>query len=318
MIALVGCLVRTLLFPLLGPDTPILISIIAVALSAWLYGFGPGILATSVSLVGALVLLAPTLGHSSLLTLTQILRLLLFLMTGLIVSGLTEAWNRSIADRQRAEQEQENRILQERNRIARDIHDTLAQGLTGIIIQLEAAEDTLTEPRDDASKHVARARELARQCLSEARRSVLALRPELLESQDLAGALRRSAEQMTSGTGIVASVETSGIPPSFFAGEVEVSLLRIAMEALTNALKHARANKVQITLTYEETQVTMSIKDNGRGFTPHSSQARSGFGLTGMWERAERIGAQFTLVSFPGQGTEVRVTVHLSAPSLPV
>lgn len=309
-IAAAGCLVRMLLFPLLGPDTPILLSIVAVSVSAWFFGFGPGVMATVVSFLGAVWMLLPGLGHSSLLTLAQFLRLALFVFTGLMVSGLTEAWYRSIAARQRSEQDQENRILQERNRIAREIHDTLAQGLTGIIIQLEAAQDALESAPQECAARLTCAGDLARQSLSEARRSVHALRPEMLDSQNLATALRNYAEQMTTGSGVSATVDVIGTPPSFIAPEVELNLMRIGTEALTNALRHARANLVAIVLEYGSSHISLSVRDNGRGFSMHSTQARSGFGLTGMWERAERIGAQFHLESSPGHGTEVRVVVQ--------
>lgn len=309
LLAAGGFIIRLMLHPLLGADTPILLSIIAVALAAWLAGFGPGVLATIVSLIGAVALYIPPWGREGILSLSQDLRLLLFLVTGIIVSGLTEAWYRSASAWRRAEQEQENRVLQERNRMAREIHDTLAQGLTGIIVQLEAAEDTIVDEPKTASSHICRAQDLARLSLTEARRSVQALRPLALENQDLAAAIAYSAEQMTAGTGIKAHVTISGICPHFLTGEIQANLLRIAMEALTNVIKHARADSAYIDLSYDVNCATLSIRDNGRGFAPHSPQTGAGFGLTGMWERAERIGGKFTLISHHGEGTEVKVVV---------
>lgn len=309
LLAVAGFIIRLALLPLLGPDTPILLSIVAVALAAWLAGFGPGVLATVISAIGAIVLYVPPLGHEAILSVTQVLRVLLFSLTGLVVSGLTEAWYRSASAWKRAEQEQENRVLQERNRMAREIHDTLAQGLTGIIIQLEAAQDMLADAPQAAMEHVVRAQDLARGSLTEARRSVQALRPLALEDADLATAIAQAAEQMTSGTGTRARVSVTGIAPDFLTADIQSNLLRIATEALTNALKHARADVVGIDLVYESDCVTLSVRDNGRGFVPHSPQTGAGFGLTGMWERAERIGGKFNLVSHRGEGTEVKVVV---------
>ena len=316
-----GVWTRLLLHPLLGSDTPIMLSIVAVAVAAWLAGFGPGLLATLVGFLGGIALLMPPWGTENILSLSQIVRLLLFLVTGLIVSGLTEALYQAESAWHRAEQDQENRILQERNRMAREIHDTLAQGLTGIIIQLEAAEDCMAEAPYAATTHMARAQELARHSLTEARRSVHALRPQLLEERDLAGALAHYAEQMTTGIGVRAEVVVEGIPPAYLSPEISASLLRIGVEALTNAVRHARADTVRIELIFETGTIALSIRDDGRGFvphSPHSPQSGGGFGLTGMWERAERIGGKFTLESHRGEGTEVKVVVSLNPAKSPL
>ena len=321
LFAVAGFGIRLLLHPFLGIDTPILISSVAVAFAARIGGFGPGVLATFVSLAGGVALLLPPWSPTWHLSLSQDLRLLLFLVTGIIVSGLTEALSQTTSAWLRAEQEQENRVLQERNRMAREIHDTLAQGLTGIVIQLEAAEDTMSDDADtdlDAARaHILRAQELARFSLSEARRSVQALRPQALEDRDLAGALAHTIEQMTAGTGVRADVTSEGLLPAFLTTDTQSQLLRIGVEAVTNALKHARAERIALHLRYEAERVTLSIKDDGRGFVPHTSQNGGGFGLTGMWERAERIGGHFTLVSNHGAGTEIIVTVSAPSGSVP-
>jgi signal transduction histidine kinase len=197
----------------------------------------------------------------------------------------------------------EGAVLEERNRLAREIHDTLAQGFTGIVIQLEAAEDTLAEDEKEAAlAHLARARELARDSLAEARRSVQALRPLALERDDLPGALRRSVEQLTAGTAISIEVVISGLPVTL-SEQVENELLRIGQEAVNNAVKHAGATAVMVELSYETNGVTLMIQDNGRGFDSH--QPAPGFGLAGMRERANRIGAEIMIDSQPGGGTTV-------------
>jgi PAS domain S-box-containing protein len=222
-----------------------------------------------------------------------------------------------------AEQEQQNAVLHERNRMAREIHDTLAQGFTGIGLQLEAAEWEVSRAPDKALARLARARDLARQSLQEARRSVWALQPEALLHGDLPSVLRGHAEQMTHGTAVKAEVRTSGsvclLPP-----EVETHLLRIGLEALTNALKHARASRVVIDLTYEPERVRLSVRDDGQGFDPEAlvpsngtNSGGGGFGLRAMRERAARIGAEWTISSQPGVGTEVAVIVPLPSPVSP-
>jgi signal transduction histidine kinase len=310
LIAVAGIYLRTLLNPFLGNDAPLLLSIVAAAFAAWYGGFGPGVLATAIGVLGGIFLFVRPWGPHEALSAAQTIRLMLFFATGSTIAGLIEVLRRATNEWRRAEQEQENRVLQERNRMAREIHDTLAHGLTGIIVQLEAAEDTLHEDPDAAEGHIGRARDLARSSLAEARRSVQALRPQLLEHLDLPSALTRYVAQMTEGTGILARFVLEGAPRGL-SPDAEDNLLRIALEAVTNALRHARAHEILVTLTFEATRVRLSVTDDGRGFVPHASATRAGFGLAGMWERAERIGGVFTLASRPGKGTEITVVIPL-------
>ena len=207
-----------------------------------------------------------------------------------------------------AAQGQQIAILEERNRLAREIHDTLAQGLTGIVIQLDTAEDMLAEDPDRARGHLERARSLARESLTEARRSVLALRPHALEGSTLADALTRHVAAMTTGTSIDASVKVHGTPHPL-RPDMEAELLRIGLEAVTNVLKHAHARHILITLTFEAHHVRLSVRDDGTGADTTRLSSGQGFGLTSMCERAERLGGTFTLRSQPGNGTEVLVIV---------
>ncbi|MES2463213.1 MAG: C1 family peptidase [Armatimonadota bacterium] len=283
-----------------------LLSIIAIALAAWFGGFWPGMLATAVGLLGTIV--TRTDVSPPLFDITHGIRLLLAFSTGLIVSALTEALSRtSIAWRQSVEA-QENRVLQERNRMAREIHDTLAQGLTGIIIQLEAAEDILADSPDQSGvrAHIARAQDLARVSLAEARHSVSVLRPLALEGRSLPEALSDRLLKMTAGTNVDVSLEVVGTPYTLTA-DCEDNLLRLGLEAVTNALKHAHPHTVRIRLVFSEGDVSLVVRDDGDGFSP---QPRTGFGLLGMQERADRIGGRFGLSSSPGFGTEVQVTVN--------
>ncbi|MEU5994807.1 sensor histidine kinase [Spirillospora sp. NPDC047418] len=187
-------------------------------------------------------------------------------------------------------QAREAGVSDERRRLAAEIHDTIAQGLTGIITQLQAAED---------SEHVRRATGLARESLREARRSVRALAPTHLENDTLPEALKK-----ITGDGADLTI-TGTVEP--LHGELEATLLRIAQEALANAARHAHADRIGVTLSYMDDEVTLDIRDDGRGFTGPSG----GFGLTAMRERAERVAGSLEIESEPGRGTAVSARVPL-------
>lgn len=217
-----------------------------------------------------------------------------------------------ISDSKRAEVAS---ILEERNRMAREIHDTLAQSFTGIIIHARSAERKITVDPEKAQAYLAQVQNLARTGLAEARRSVEALRrPYLLENNDLLSAFKHLTTQLESSTGTVIMCEAIGIPYPL-PSEVENNLLRIGQEALTNALKYAKATEIRVELIYQSTQCILRIKDDGQGFTIDRSSSQNGFGLLGMAERADRIGAQLQIQSAPGQGTEISVFVNQEKPS---
>ncbi|AFZ10735.1 multi-sensor signal transduction multi-kinase (plasmid) [Oscillatoria nigro-viridis PCC 7112] len=202
-------------------------------------------------------------------------------------------------------------ILEERNRMAREIHDTLAQSFTGILAQVGAANQVLTDDVEAAQAHLDLIKELARTGLTEARRSVVALRPQLLEEGSLQSALHRLIAQIrTAAMDVTLYYEIEGAVYSL-PTEVENNLLRIGQEALTNAIRYANADEIRVELVYDRDQFCLRVRDNGQGFGVGSISASEGFGLLGMSERAERIGAQLTIRSQPGQGTEIIVTVNL-------
>ena len=229
-----------------------------------------------------------------------------------LVQALAQQLSLSIQLARLAEQGQQSAVLEERNRMAQEIHDTLAQGFTGIVVHLEVAEDALTGESEEARTHLQRAQNLARQSLAEARRSVWALRPHALEGADLAGALKNLADQVTAGTPIQVKFSIRGTARPLPA-KVEANLLRIGQEALTNVLKHARAKEVRIELSFEGEAVCLGVSDDGVGFDPSLRAANAGFGLVGMWERAQGMGGELTLTSQPGHGTQVFVAVPLRA-----
>jgi signal transduction histidine kinase len=206
-------------------------------------------------------------------------------------------------NRQRQEMEREAGILQERQRLAREIHDTLAQGLTGIIAQLEAAAQARSLGADDTG-YLEAASQLARDNLKEARRSVRAIGPGELEGARLPDALAQVSTGWTRSTGVPVAFTTTGTARPIHP-EVEVALLRAAQEALTNVAKHAGATRVGLTLSYMEDLVTLDVRDDGVGF----EASHRGFGLTGMRQRVHGVGGELAVESTPGEGTAISASV---------
>ena len=199
-------------------------------------------------------------------------------------------------------EERRKATLEERNRLARDIHDNLAQGFAAILMQLQGArrETVLLPPSIAAQLDIVV--DLARTHLAEARRSVGTLRPNVSNGEEVAAALKRIAgvAQRTSAVPIEVSVEE--LPR--LGDVVEREIIGIAQEALTNAVRHSRAQRITVRAsTVRSIGVRLSVADDGRGIT--RDQPSSGFGMTSMQERAERIGASLTIVTAPRSGTEV-------------
>jgi signal transduction histidine kinase len=215
-------------------------------------------------------------------------------------------------------------VLRERQRMAHEIHDTLAQGFTSIVMNLEAAEGVIPSNLDRAQHHLDQARLTARESLTEARRLVWALRPEALESASLPDALGRLARRWSDESGIWAGVTTTGTPCPL-PSEVEAMLFRVAQESLNNARKHAvGASRVLLTLSYMGETVSLDVRDDGAGFDPAREAKRvrnrdsGGFGLRGMRERVEGEGGILTVESAPGEGSTLTVelpVVRLVSPS---
>ena len=198
-------------------------------------------------------------------------------------------------------------VLEERNRMARDMHDTLAQGFTGVILQLEAAEDSISSGQQkEADKHLHRAAGLARQSLSEARRSVHALRPDALERANLWEALKGIIKSTTAGTALRTTCELRGklpeLPPIW-----QKNLLHIGQEALTNALKYAHAQNFRARLSCNARGVRLELRDDGAGFD--LKDRHDGLGLTGMRERVEQMNGELEITSAPGKGTKIVVAL---------
>lgn len=198
-------------------------------------------------------------------------------------------------------------VVEERQRLAGEIHDTLAQGLTGIIAQLAAADHVSNDP-EQLSRHLELAGSLARSNLTEARRSVRALRPEQLEGASLPEAIDSLIRTWSHQSGIMAELETTGTPAGAPTG-VEDVVFRVAQEALSNIAKHADAARVNLTLTYLDDALLLDAHDDGAGFGP---EARTdGYGLVGMRQRLARVGGTLTIESTAGYGTTLNAAVPL-------
>jgi PAS domain S-box-containing protein len=207
-------------------------------------------------------------------------------------------------------QSREAAVAAERNRIARDVHDTLAQGLTGVIVQLEAAGDATSKGlTSEAGDHLSRAAELARNSLNEARRSVMALRPQALQDRDLSAAMSEMIDKMTARTSLRAQFGVEGDDVAL-PHEWEDNLLRIGQEAVTNIVRHAQASEFAMKLIFTDVDVTLVVKDNGRGFIPTARY--EGFGLVGMQERVETMGGELSIHSAIDEGSTLTIILPLA------
>ncbi|MFB6841649.1 sensor histidine kinase [Streptomyces sp. NPDC056361] len=212
-------------------------------------------------------------------------------------------------------QAREAGVADERRRLAAEIHDTIAQGLTGVITQLQAAGATPDPERADV--HLRRAADLARDSLGEARRSVRNLSPAALEHATLPEALRKTVADWAERTGVDSRFTVTGTELPLH-DEVAATLLRIAQEALSNAARHSGAARAGVTLSYMDDEVTLDVRDDGRGFDPAARREQGGtgggFGLDGMRARAERLTGSVTVETAPGEGTAISARVPLATP----
>ncbi len=206
-------------------------------------------------------------------------------------------------------------VLEERQRLAREIHDTLAQGFTSIVMLLEAAEADLGPGQDPAHRYLDQARRTARESLGEARGVVWALQPEALVSGSLPEALTRLTGRLQEETGVTARSVITGTPTPLGL-QAEAALLRAAQEGLANIRRHAEANEVVLTLSYVAGRVILDIRDDGRGFDPADLAAvptGTGLGLRGMRARMTDLGGTLAVESAPGEGTTLVAELPASA-----
>ncbi len=200
-------------------------------------------------------------------------------------------------------------MLGERNRMAREIHDHLAQGFTGVLLQLEAAEARLARMEGDPAPVLTRldhARNLAVASLQEARRSVMVLRPRKPEGTDLLGALRLLTDRLLAGTDIQVELAVMGKPRAL-RESLEEELLRMAQELMTNALRHGKARWVRVVLEFEPRQVRIHVEDDGKGFDPAASVA--GYGMRSIRESISKLGGRMDIDSSEGLGSRITITL---------
>jgi len=237
------------------------------------------------------------------------------LVIGLFIDGLIREsrLNRTLLAELRETQaelasaEREAGALEERERIARDIHDTIAQGFTSIVMLSQAGESALGRGDDDnAARRFAEIQETARDNLAEARALVAAMAPPSLERDGLVGALRRLSERHAAETGVPVRFSVVGTPRAL-APSSEVTALRAAQESLANARRHSGARAIEVVLTFDEDGATVTVTDDGIGFDPGAP--RDGFGLDGLASRVQVVGGLVDVTSAAGSGTRVRVRV---------
>ncbi len=200
-------------------------------------------------------------------------------------------------------------VMEERSRLAREIHDTLVQEFAGILLHLEAAKGSDDGEWCTNSECLACARELAKCGLEDARRMLLNLRPKSLEGATLPDALQQLTERFSRDCGINCTFRATGRAHDLPV-EVQDELYRVAQEALCNVRKHSRATCASLSLCYGSDVAVMKIEDNGQGFATIEHQAGGhGYGFSTMRERAHRLGGRVPINSAPGQGTEVTISV---------
>jgi signal transduction histidine kinase len=203
-------------------------------------------------------------------------------------------------------------ILKERNRLAGEVHDTLAQGLGAISMQLELVKDRTKSGPETVMKHIELAHSLVRNSLTEVRNAIWNRRSQVLEKGDLAAALEHILKETTDDTGVSGHLQVTGrarrLPPV-----TENALLRVGQEAITNAMKHAKPGCIEVQLEFEEQRVSLRVKDDGKGFDAEKPPAnKTSFGLAGIRQRVAALGGELSLRSNHGQGTELKLTVPVS------
>jgi len=203
-------------------------------------------------------------------------------------------------------------VLEERNRLAGEIHDSLAQNFAGIAMQLEVAEEELAAGEGAPLRRVRLANEMAVFGLAEARRSALCLRSTVIEESGLVGALRMLVERSNVAGRLRCNFRSNCIPEESLPHRLQHELLRIAQEAISNAIRHGKPTVVTVTLRWEPHNLILQIKDNGSGIPPTCLVKSEGIGLRSMRERAAQIGAKLVVRTGPSRGTRIMVTVPIS------
>jgi signal transduction histidine kinase len=202
-------------------------------------------------------------------------------------------------------------VLEERNQLAGEIHDSLAQFFTGISMQLGAAKEVLEKGDHKGLSYLQRAAELAQFGLAEARRSAYSLQPSLTEGLGLAEALQKLVERSNVPGRLRCNFHASGVPEERLPPTARHELLRIAQEAISNAVRHAKPTVISVSVRGEPPNLVLEVTDNGSGIAEPQLASGDGFGLSSMRARAENLGAQFDVRTAPGRGTSIVVRLPL-------
>jgi signal transduction histidine kinase len=227
-----------------------------------------------------------------------------------VIAWLARQRLREQALRRKMAETEFSAMLAERNRIAREIHDTLAQGLGAISMHLEMVKEQSGRAPEKVARHLDIAHQMARQSLGEARDSIWNMRSQILENATLAEALQDILRQLTDDTEIRGQFAVTGNVRRL-APVIENNLLRVGQEAISNAVKHARAKNISVALDYQPDAATLTVRDDGGGFDPARLPAGTHFGLIGQRERTAQMGGKLDVDSSPGRGTEVRIRIPI-------
>jgi signal transduction histidine kinase len=210
-------------------------------------------------------------------------------------------------------------VLEERNRLAGEIHDSIAQSFSGICIHLAVAAEETLENGKEVLSYIERARDLAKFGLSEARRSALSLRSNIIEESGLIGALKMLVERSNIPGRLFCTFRSIRVREEMLAPQIQQGLLRIAQEAIRNAMRHGQPTIIRVSVRWDSPNLVLKISDNGRGISSSRTAASSveslnkkeGFGLTNMRTRAKSFGAELDIQSAPGHGTSIVVRLPL-------
>jgi signal transduction histidine kinase len=203
-------------------------------------------------------------------------------------------------------------VLEERNQLAGEIHDSLAQFFTGITMQLGAAREVIKAGSSNVLSYLERASDLAQFGLGEARRSAFSLQPTIIEELGLVEALQKMVERSNIPGRLRCNFHSTGVPEENLPPSVQQDLLRIAQEAMSNAVRHAKPTVISVNLRCHPPKLVLEVTDNGSGIADSQAASREGFGFSNMRTRAENIGAQLEVRSEAGRGTTIVVHVPMN------
>jgi signal transduction histidine kinase len=203
-------------------------------------------------------------------------------------------------------------VLEERNQLAGEIHDSLAQFFTGISMQLGAAKEVIKSGENDGLSYVERASDLAQFGLAEARRSVVSLQPTIIEDSGLLEALQKLVERSNIPGRLRCNFYSTGVSEESWPASVQQDLLRIAQEAISNALRHAKPTVINVNLRRDAPDIVLEVTDNGSGMADSQAESGEGFGFSNMRARAENIGGQLSVRTASGRGTTIVIRIPMN------